>query len=212
MKAVVWHVDDSCNVVFWQISSDLYDMFKTSTSHEAQDIMVDMVVYQFSLLQCSIVMIFLPNSNSCPERDFQLAPSHQPCFLKGNFMLCMLSQINCSPSFWELQSPVYWYLCCFCFVQIQIFCFERLCGVSCATVLWQLHLWDAWSSSSSVLKDFGAVVERQQRPGGPQGRGSLKTDLCLQQGKEECWRILMKVLLDTKDSSRQSCGGSFSKQ
>ncbi|CAK9872248.1 unnamed protein product [Sphagnum jensenii] len=43
-----------------QISSDLYDMFKTSTSHEAQDIMVDM---------------------------------------------------------------------------IQIFCFERLCGVSCATVL-----------------------------------------------------------------------------
>ncbi len=124
-------------------------------------------------------MIFLPNSNSCPEKDFQLAPSHQPCFLKGNFMLCMLSQINCSPSFWELQSPVYWYLCCFCFVQIQIFCFERLCGVSCATVLWQLHLWDAWSSSSSVLKDFGAVVDRQQRPGGPQGRGCHLKQICV---------------------------------
>ncbi len=49
MKAVAWHVDDSCNVVFWQISSDLYDMFKTSTSHEAQDIMVDMVVYLLAI-------------------------------------------------------------------------------------------------------------------------------------------------------------------
>jgi hypothetical protein len=63
------------------------------------------------------------------------------------------------------------------------------------------------------------VVDRQQRPGGPQGRGCHLKQICVCSRvpntnllKEECWRILMKVLLDTKDSSRQSCGGSFSKQ
>lgn len=98
------------------------------------------------------------------SRESSVAPSHQLCFLKGNFMLCQHKGLSCSIISHQaserckaLLTDVYGSML-LCFGQIQILYIGGIIHeVSCERALGEMQFRDTWSSSSSKLKDIGTV-------------------------------------------------------